>query len=239
MLNCYLSCLYEFSSYYYVIIILRIINWRVLMKRAILFLMILSFFTACETGTRYEKNTTTHKKVILTDRSDGIPKEIDDLVSDDEELEDDDSLIADPVPDKAYVDDDEYIEDSVESDTFDTQEVNQVGLDVHNIRVGQHDDYTRLVMDIYEDSHKATSVGSYSAKYYANRGEIVVMLNGYSNFSASLPSFPSNSIIDQIEVNIHNSKSGYRFSIKLRQDAKVKIFDLKNPARLVFDIKPI
>ena len=213
------------------------------MKTTILFLMILSLFTACETGTKYDKNTT-RKKVILTDRSGELPQDINDLVLDDEELEDDDLLIADPVPDKAYVDDEEYVEegyveDSKESDTFESQEVSSSGLDVHNIRVGQHDDYTRLVMDIYKDSHKAISVGSYSAKYYADRDEIVVTLNGYNKFSASLPSFPANSVIKQIVFSDHKSDNGYRFSIKLRQEAKVRIFDLKNPARLAFDIKPI
>ncbi len=217
------------------------------MKRTILFFIILSFFTACETGTKYEKNTTTDKRVVLTDRSDNIPKDIDDLVSDDEELGDDDSLIDDPVPDRAYVDDDEfveegYVEDSKQSDTFESQEVvssSSSGLDVHNIRVGQHDDYTRLVMDIYKGSHKAKSVGSYSAKYYANRDEIVVTLSGYSKFSAPLPSFPLNSIIKQIVFDEQKSDNSYRFSIKLRKEAKVRIFDLKNPARLAFDIKPI
>jgi len=216
------------------------------MKRTILFLMILSLFTACETGTKYEKNTTAHKRVVLTDRSGGAYQDIDALVSDDEELDDDDALITDSVPDKAYVDDDKYveegyIEDSKQSNTFESQEVvsSSSGLDVHNIRVGQHDDYTRLVMDIYKSSHKAKFVGSYSAKYYANRDEIIVILSGYSKFSAPLPSFPSNSIIKQIVFNNKKSDNSYRFSIKLRQEAKVRIFDLKNPARLVFDIKPI
>lgn len=212
------------------------------MKTTILFLMILSLFTACETGTKYDKNTT-RKKVILTDRSEDVSKDINDLVHDDEELEDDDTLIVDPVPDKGYVGQDEYVEDSRESDTFDskeeTQEENQQGLDVHAIRVGRHDDYTRLVLDIYEDSQKATSVGSYQAKYYADRDEIVVTLNGYSAFSASLPSFPSNSVIKQIVFGDYKSDNSYKFRIKLRREAKVRIFDLPNPARLAFDIKPI
>ncbi len=201
------------------------------MKTTILFLMILSLFTACETGTKYDKNTT-RKKVVLTDRSNNIPKEIDALVLGDEELEDDDALIDDPIPEKAYVDDEE-------DDTFDSQEESLQGLDVHSIRVGRHDDYTRLVLDIYEDSQKATSVGSYKAKYYADRDEIIVMLNGYSEFSASLPSFPSSSVIQEIAFSDYKSENGYRLSIKLRQEAQVKIFDLKNPARLAFDIKPI
>ncbi len=222
------------------------------MKTTLLFLMILSLFTACETGTKYEKNTTTHKRVVLTDRSDGIPKDIDDLVGDDEELEDDDSLIADSIPDKAYVDidDDEgyvddkkYVEESTpKSDTFERQEVRRYssGLDIHNIRVGKHDDYIRIVMDVYKGSKKAPSVGSYSAKYYADKDEIVVTLNGYNKFSASLPSFPANSVVKQIVFGNHKkNEDSYRFSIKLRQEAKVRIFDLKKPARLVFDIKPI
>ena len=213
------------------------------MKTTILFLMILSLFTGCETGTKYDKNTT-RKKVILTDRSGNIPQDIDDLVHD-EELEDDDTLIADHVPDRAYVDDEEYVENEkyvesrLERDTFESQEIANKGLTVHNIRVGRHDDYTRLVLDVYEGSQKATSVGSYSAKYYANRDEIVVTLSGYSKFSASLPSFPSNSVIKQIVFDDQKSDNSYRFSIKLRQEAKVRIFDLKNPARLAFDIKPI
>ncbi len=210
------------------------------MRTTILFLMILSLFTACETGETYEKNTT-HKKVVLTDRSSGVSQNIDDLVLNDKEFEDDDSLIGDPVPDEAYVDDDEeYLENSGDTDTFESQEVTSTGLDVHKIRVGKHNNYIRLVLDVYEGSHKATSVGSYNAKYYANRDEIVVTLNGYSKFSASLPSFSSNSIIKQIVFSDHKkNENSYRFTIKLRQEAKVRIFDLKNPARLAFDINPL
>jgi len=221
------------------------------MKTTLLFLMILSLFTACETGTKYEKNTTTHKRVVLTDRSGGAYQDIDALVSDDEELEDDDSLIQERIPDKAYVDiDDEgyvddkkYVEDTTpKSDTFERQEVSSYssGLDIHSIRVGKHDDYIRMVMDVYKGSKKAPTVGSYSAKYYADKDEIVVTLNGYNKFSASLPSFPANSVVKQIVFGNHKkNEDSYKFSIKLRQEAKVRIFDLKNPARLVFDIKPI
>ena len=210
------------------------------MKTTILFLMILSLFLGCETGTKYEKNTT-RKKVILTDRSGGAYQAIDDLVEDDEAF-DDDPFIADPIPDKAYVDDEEegYVADTLGRNAFETQEISpKKGLNVHNIRVGQHDGYTRLVLDVYENFKKASSVGSYKAKYYANRDEIVVTLNGYSKFSAPLPSFPSNSVIKQIVFSDHKSENGYNFSIRLRKEAKVRVFELKNPARLAFDIKPI
>ena len=208
------------------------------MRTTILFLMILSLFTACETGETYEKNTT-HKKVVLTDRVSGVSQNIDDLVLNDKELEDDDALIVDPVPDKAYIDDEEDVENSVENDVFESEEPTINGLDVHNIRVGKHNSYIRVVLDIYEDSHKATSVGSYNAKYYPNRDDIRVTLNGYSKFSASLPSFSESSIIKEIVLLDNKIKNSYRLSIKLREEAKVRIFDLKNPARLAFDIKPL
>ena len=203
------------------------------MKTSILFLILLSLFTGCETGTKYDKNIT-RKEVVLSDRSGVVDRDIEALIHDGEEIDEgEDPLIVDAVPEKAYVPDENYIEDDGYNDTSEGEELSNQGLEIHNIRVGQHDGYTRLVLDVYKDSKKATSVGAYQAKYYANRNEIIVMLNGYSKFTGSLPSFPSNSVIKQILFSDQN------FSIKLRQEAKVRIFDLKNPARLAFDIKPI
>jgi len=209
------------------------------MKTNILFLMLLLLFSGCETGEIYDKNETS-KEAVLTDRTSNlVERDIDALVHDGEVVdENSDSLIVDSVPEKSYIEDDEYVEEPKGKTESESVEVDNK-LDVHKIRVGQHNGYTRLVLDIYKNSQKATSVGSYSAKYYANRDEIVVTLNGYSTFSASLPSFPLNSVIKQIVFSDHKSENGYRFSIKLRQEAKVRIFDLKNPARLAFDIKPL
>ena len=207
------------------------------MERTILFLMVLSLFSACETGTKYDKNTT-RKKVILTQRSSGAYGDIDALVGNDKELEDDDSLIGDIVPDRAYVDEEASMHYRENKDTFERgKKITKKGLDVQHIRVGKHDDYLRVVLDIYEGSDKAIRVGSYNANYNAQRGEIAVTLTNYSKFSAPLPSFSSNSAIKQIIVSENKSNNSYDFRIKLRQEAKVKIFDLKNPARLAFDIK--
>ncbi len=210
------------------------------MKTNILFLMLLLLFTGCETGEIYDKNETS-KEPVLTDRTSNlVERDIDALVHDDEVVdEDSDALIVDSVPEKSYIEeDDEYVEEPKGETKSESVEVGNK-LDVHKIRVGKHDGYTRLVLDIYENSQKATSVGSYHAQYYANRDEIVVTLNGYSKFSASLPSFPLNSVIKQIVFSDHKSENGYKFIIKLREEAKVRIFDLKNPARLAFDIKPL
>lgn len=209
------------------------------MKKNILFLIFILFFSGCETGEIPDKNVSS-KERVLTDRTSRlVERDIDALIHDGEVLdEDSDSLIVDSVPKKSYIEEDEYVDEVKEERDSKSVEVGNK-LEVHNIRVGQHNDYTRVVLDIYKDSQKAISVDSYKAKYYLNRDEIVVVLHGYRKFSASLPSFSSNSVIERIQVLNDKSKNSYTLSIKLRQEAKVKIFDLKNPARLAFDIKPI
>ena len=209
------------------------------MKSNILFLIFIVFFSGCETGKIPDKNESSKEKVLTDRTSRLVERHIDALVDEDAVIDEDlDPLIGDLVPEKSYIEEDEDIDEVKEESESKSVEVAN-NLEVHTIRVGQHNDYTRVVLDVYKDSQKATSVGSYRAKYYPNRDEIVVALHGYSKFSASLPSFPSNSVIEEIRFSKDTSEKGYKMSIKLREEAKVRIFDLKNPARLAFDIKPI
>ena len=200
------------------------------MKKSILFLFFIFFLTACETGTRYDTNET-HKKTLeeiksgLVERN--IEKDIENLLTEDEvENRDDFDKDVDYITVTEPLQREEY-----------THFTN--ALDVKKIRQGQHNGYVRLVLDIYNENSVAKHVGSYSAKYNRDRDEIFVILSGYSDFSASLPSFSVNSPIEQIyfENNQHNGQ--YKFHIKLRGSAEVKVSDLPNPARLIFDIKPI
>ena len=210
------------------------------MKKNILFLMLLLLFGGCETGKIPDKNESNKERVLSDRASRLVERNIDALVHDGEVRDDEDSdpLIVDSLPEKSYIEEDEYTDAVKQEKEPKNVEVGN-NLEVHRIRVGQHDGYTRLVLDVYKNAKKAISVGSYEANYDANRDEIVVALHGYSKFSASLPSFSSNSVIKQIVFSDHKSENGYKFSIKLRQEAKVRIFDLKSPARLAFDIKPI
>jgi len=126
------------------------------------------------------------------------------------------------------------------SDTFDEEELTGGnGLDVKQIREGKHKDYVRLVFDVYDRRGVARSVGKYTSEYNKNKDDIVVLLNGYRKFSARIPSFSIGSPIEQIYFEKHEENSAYKFHIKLRGDSKVRMFALENPARLVFDIKPI
>ena len=52
----------------------------------------------------------------------------------------------------------------------------------------------------------------------------------------NLPKFSSKSIVDKIYLDKYLDDSGYKFYIKLKYDSEVKVFDLKNPGRIVVDI---
>jgi len=197
-----------------------------------LFLML--SFIGCETGTRYDKNDT--KKIApkheapsgVVNRSD-----IRDLVKDIE-------LEEEVVEHRSWIEIEEsQPQEIIEEENSFSSEVLKNSLDVVKIREGRHEGYLRLVFDVYEHGQASKTVGQYEAKYSRNHSDISVILHGYQKFSAPLPSFPHDSTIEQIYFEQYPTNQGFKFHIKLREDAKVKIFDLKNPARLVFDIKAI
>lgn len=211
------------------------------MKNYSLLLIITLLFLGCETGTRYDKNATI--KEVNIEPSSVLVKR-----TSDNDIE---GLLRDRREPSTEVFDDDLHPIVMKEDeiflTEENQEANinftggqiQDGLEVKSIREGRHEDYIRLVFDVYDGSQSAYAVGDYKANYNPNSNNITVVLNGYRKFTASLPSFSYNSEIEQIYFDKYLDDSGYKFHIKLRDNAKVRVFDLKNPARLVFDIKAI
>ncbi len=199
------------------------------MKINILF--ILFMLLGCETGTRYDKNTTIQKAPQTEVRSGLVTRDDIEALLDDNELEE-----------KRDYDRDFIVVEEIKKPPFMLEEDMDMlskGLDVRSIREGKHDGYIRLVFDVYDDRQAASSVGSYDANYNAAKKDITVILHGYKKFSAPLPSFPYYSVVEQIYFEQYPKNRGLKFHIKLREASEVKIFDLKNPARLVFDIKAI
>jgi len=231
------------------------------MKTIALSLSILLLTVGCETGTRYEKNTTKEMEKNTTKL-----KKIDASIL---------KLIEDETPEKE-LGEKSYIEegkkrvphkydpenplngDSLEEiNREETDEVDKVtglakvieseefkggeisnGLQVKSIRVGYHDTYTRLVFDIYKETQKAKEVGKHYVDYDEETGIISVTLNGYRGFSAKIPTFPTKSVIEKIYLNEEVEESEFRFSIRLRDNATVKSYAYKNPARLIIDVRP-
>jgi len=128
----------------------------------------------------------------------------------------------------------------------DNEEEIENGLDIGTIRISETKNHTRLVFDSYKwndtTEHlgdKVNKVGSYTFDYDPDKLLITVVLHGYRAFSAELPKFSSKSIVDKIYLDKYLDDNGYKFYIKLRYDSKVKLFDLKNPARIVVDISSL
>ena len=229
------------------------------MKHVILACNILFMYTACETGTKYEENTTIEKvkkdnSVRKLDNSilnlvEGIPS-------------------AKDLVEKSYIEGNKSIthkydpENPLNGDTFNENYTNDNnnedikkeelnsnktsfqgsnitdGLNVKSIRVGYHKSYTRLVFDIEKNGEKAKKVGVYNVDYDTQTGIIAVTLDDYRGFSAKFPTFSKKSVIENIYFNEDFDDSGFKFSIKLRDSATVKTYAYKNPARLIIDIKP-
>ena len=203
------------------------------MKQVVLFLGVLVFFVACETGTKYKKNPVSESIDNFTENSSIV-----ELINDNEPIE------------SSYYDANAHLAvDEVAVPSVSQQFVGGIisdGLNVKRIRKGRHRNYERLVFDIQGwsaygsmEEKKINNVGDYRATYNASRKLITVMLNGYKGFTAPLPSFSRESVIEKIYFDTYKDDSGYKFHIKLKESTEVKVFDLKSPARMVFDIKSI
>ena len=227
------------------------------MKNIILICSILLMYTACETGTKYDKNTTVKKdekntSIRKLDESilnlvEGTPS-AKDLVKkaflEKNETTIDASIAhkydpENPLNGDSFVEESSYIEEetAIKKESFNGGNIMD-GLNVKSIRVGYHDTYTRLVFDIEENGEKAKKVGAYNVKYDAQAGIASVTLDGYRGFSAKFPTFSKKSVIEKISFVEYLDNSGFKFEIKLRDSATVKAYDYKNPARLIIDVRP-
>ena len=118
------------------------------------------------------------------------------------------------------------------------------GLDIGTIRVSQNDERVRLVFDNYKWDYekeglgdKVDYVGRYDFVYDPEKTLITAKISGYRGFSAEVPTFSRHNIVEKIYFGDEFDDSSYKFYIKLRQDAPVKVFDLNNPGRIVVDIR--
>ena len=116
------------------------------------------------------------------------------------------------------------------------------GLDMKRIRTSHDETHTRLVFDTYASNAKAMQSGSYTFTYNPSNKQISAVVNGYRKFSAlsfnKAPTFPSTSIVKNINMEKYLDDSGFKFNINLNKVASVNVFELKSPARIVVDIIP-
>ena len=219
------------------------------MKNMILFSWILLLFTACETGTQYDINTSkesaiveeidtkelydpTHSESYFSDQ--GEDDYAEEIASVNRELPD---VPKAELPDVSKRDVPEEIEVPKEHVAVITQHFEggtvTDGLDIKSIRKAEHEHYERVVFD----SDGSNKLGSYEVDYNPSENFVRVVLNGYRTFSAKFPIFEHSIIVEKIEFAKYLDDSGYKIHINLKEHTKIKVLALDSPARLVIDIQ--
>jgi len=206
-------------------------------------LLIVLLFVACETGTKYEKNTT--KETTTAPKA---PQVITHVVDTDDILALIDDVESEPdAVEQSYIERTQTVEDdeitTAENQSF-TGGATSDGLDIKSIRKAYHGNYERLVLDSYywsqagdKAGEPADKVGHYRINYDKDKDVISVVIEGYRSFSAKFPHFDKKSVIEKVSFDKYLDDSGYKFNIKLKEDVKIRVMALGKPARLVIDIK--
>ena len=120
------------------------------------------------------------------------------------------------------------------------------GLDLSNIRIGEHTGYTRIVFDVtYWEGYGAPkagkssdNVGHYKFTLHENHS-IEIEFSGFRSSSAKEISVSTQSTVESIKMlrgEAYGDDSSIFYQIRLRHPAKLKVFHLYNPARIVLDI---
>ncbi len=124
------------------------------------------------------------------------------------------------------------------------------GLDIGIIRLGKEGATTRLVFDSFKwNMNTKTPVvrsydsGHYTFKYNPQNRRITAVVDGYRGFSAlqagKIRTFGSNKMVKKLYLEKYLDDSGYKFTIELKKNAKVNVFELKGPGRIIVDMTPL
>ena len=124
------------------------------------------------------------------------------------------------------------------------------GLDIGTVRLGKEAETTRLVLDSFKwnmdaktPSIRAYETGYYTFTYDPRTRLVTGIVDGYRGFSAlhgaKERTFGSNAMVKKLSLKPYADDSGFKFVIELKQNAKVNVFDLKGPGRIIIDITPM
>ena len=220
------------------------------MRNLVLFLGILLLCTGCETGTRYDTNTSNKESSVVDeieiDELDDDPTHSESYFIDqgednyEEEIALANRELSDVIP--RDISQEEFIEESqIEQEESSAQHFEggtvADGLDIKSIRKANHNSYVRLVFDSDGINSKAPKIGKYKIDYNPSKKLVTVLFNGYEKFSAKFPTFEISSIVEKIGFAKYLDGSGYKIEIKLRESTKIKVMALESPARLVIDVQ--
>jgi len=120
------------------------------------------------------------------------------------------------------------------------------GLDLSHIRIGEHTGYTRIVFDVqYWEGYGASKAGTPSDNigHYTfileQNHSIEVEFSGFRSSSAKDVTVSGHRLVQSIKMlrgEAYGDDSSVFYRIRLRGPARLKVFHLYNPARIVLDI---
>ncbi|WP_415406808.1 hypothetical protein ACLHDG_13730 [Sulfurovum sp. CS9] len=120
------------------------------------------------------------------------------------------------------------------------------GLDLSHIRIGEHTGYTRIVFDVqYWEGYGAPKAGTSSdnAGHYTftleQNHSIEVEFSGFRSSSAKDVTVSEHRLVQSIKMlrgEAYGDDSSVFYRIRLRGPARLRVFHLYNPARIVLDI---
>ena len=123
------------------------------------------------------------------------------------------------------------------------------GLDIGMVRLGQSKTFSRLIFDSYKwegyaqiPTTRANDSGTYIFTYEPKHKRITAILDGYQAFSALVGDhedlYEGNDMVRTIHLDEYLDQSGFKFTIELKQEADIRVYELHNPARIIIDMFP-
>ncbi|MCD4713636.1 MAG: hypothetical protein K8R73_10180 [Clostridiales bacterium] len=135
----------------------------------------------------------------------------------------------------------EIPEGFLESGTFSGGKIND-GQDVATARYGRHEEFERIVFDIYswtsfEPTETVEEIGVYEATISDDGKSITVIINGARGAYAkkSQIDLKDSTTVSSVEYFFPGSDSAVGITITLNEKGAYKVFSLKEPAKLVVD----
>ena len=121
-------------------------------------------------------------------------------------------------------------------------------IDMGRILVGENNKYTRLIFMSYKwkmnelPTEETYYSGVYIFSNHLKEQRIKVILYGYKGFSALAEEqkglYEDNSMIKNIHLDEQLDNGILKFTIELKRNVKINVFELQNPARIFVDMIP-
>jgi len=110
---------------------------------------------------------------------------------------------------------------------------------INEVKWGNWKEYERLVFEVGSVDNEKSSNDElyYEVVMVEDKPLIVAVFGGDYDLKKNLPNVKNSKLIDKLEV-LDLRKKGYcGFSINLKENKKIRLFELKNPKRIVIDIE--